>query len=137
IADELKNSSPIVRAHVMKLLAERFDWSDKLRSLAVSSLRDSSAFVVRAAADGLGRHPRPSQVRPIIGRLTHTAAEDPLLRHTLRMALRYHVAALSDISELDEVQPTDAELREITSVSVAVPKPTAAVLLLRYLKAHS
>jgi putative heme-binding domain-containing protein len=132
-----KHQSPMVRTHVMKMLAERPNWTPPLEKAAVTALADREAFVARAAADALGRHPEPSQLRPLLGRLRATPAEDALLLHTLRMAIRDHIAAVQDVSDLDEIQLSDAELRDVAAVCVAVPSAVAADLLLRYLKAHS
>jgi len=132
-----RRGSPVQRVQLMKILSERDKWNDSERAIALRGLRTEDAFVARAAADALGRHPEPSQVRTLIGRLIHTPVEDVLLRHTIRMALRDHVAALSDAAEIDDLQLTDSDLREVAAVSVAVPTPTVAVILLRYLKAHN
>jgi glucose/arabinose dehydrogenase len=137
LADLDRRGSAIERTQIMKILSERARWNDSQRATALRGLRTEDAFVARAAADALGRHPEPSQVRTLIGRLIHTPVEDVLLRHTIRMALRDHVAALMDAAEIDDLQLTDSDLREVAAVSVAVPTPTAAVILLRYLKAHN
>jgi putative heme-binding domain-containing protein len=132
-----RHESAIARTHVMKILAERGHWTASLRNAALAALNDKEAFVIRAAADALGRHPEPSQLRALLSRLRNTPAEDTLLRHSIRMAIRDHVASVSDVFELDDVLLSDAELRDVASVCLAVPTPTAAVLLVRYLKAHA
>jgi putative heme-binding domain-containing protein len=131
-----KHESPVVRTHAMKALGERAELTASMRRALVAALADSDAFVMRAAAETLGRHPEPSQLRPLLGRLRNAPAEDVLLAHALRIAVRDHIAAIDSL-ELEDIQLSDAELRDVASVCVAVRSPTAAVLLLRYLKAHS
>src|SRR5437763_818636 len=102
LADLERHGSPYALAQLMKILSERANWNDRQRDIALRGLKHSDAFIARSAADALGRHPKSSQMRPLIGRLTHASPEDVLLRHTLRMALRDHIAVLSGVSEVDD-----------------------------------
>ena len=74
LSEEWKNESPLVRTHIMRILAEREEWNDRTRALAVQGLRDPDPFVSRAAADALGRHPHASQVRPLASQLIRRAS---------------------------------------------------------------
>ena len=82
----------------MKLLAERADWSDpSIASLVRLKLRDLDAFVRRAAADALGRHPHADNVRPLVELWNSTSSDDTHLIHVVRMAFAY--ARCSDANE--------------------------------------
>ncbi len=63
--------SRLVRVHLLKALAERENWSDSGGKLDVaglmrSKLSDDDAFVRRAAADALGRHPQVESIEPLL-----------------------------------------------------------------------
>jgi len=91
---------PLVRTHAMKLLAERCDpGRQELESLQ-TGLHDANAFVVRAAADGLGRHPRADNVQLLIDCWREAPSEDTHLIHTCRMALRTHLRDTAIVAEL-------------------------------------
>jgi putative heme-binding domain-containing protein len=128
--------SPVDLTHTLKILAERGDWNDNERQFALRWLINGQTFVARAAADAIGRHPQPQQIRTLLDRYAFTAAADNHLRHTIRMAIRDHVAALPAADKLDELKLSDAALREVASVCLAIPQPTAAAILVRYLESH-
>ncbi|MBW8884763.1 MAG: hypothetical protein JF612_08310, partial [Planctomycetia bacterium] len=128
--------SPWDMTHVMKILAERQEWDDNQREFALRWLTHGQMFVARAAADAVGRHPRPDQILTLLARYQATAVADNHLRHTIRMAIRDHVAALPSAAALDELKLSDTHLGEVASVCVSVPTATGAAILLRYLETH-
>lgn len=81
----------LVRVHLVKMLAERNDWSSgslEVASLVRGLLTDDDAFVRRAAADALGRHPAPENLGPLLELWAATPEADTHLVHVVRMALR-------------------------------------------------
>src|SRR5262249_1028295 len=122
--------------HLMKTLSEVKSWNETERAFAHRGLLHSNPWVKRAAADALGRHPQPDQIRELCARYRETPVTDNHLRHTIRMAIRDHVAALPSAALLDDLRLGDADLREVASVCVATPTPIAAQLLVHYLKTH-
>ena len=122
-----------VRVHAQRVLAERPNWTPELRALALAGLRDADPSVKRAAADALGLHPSPENLRPLLD-LRHTVpAEDTHLIYVVRMALRdqlldasvWHAIPLKDWSESDA--------RAIADVCLGAPTPEAAAFLLKHL----
>ena len=88
--------SRLVRVHLLKALAERENWSDSGGKLDVaglmrSKLSDDDAFVRRAAADALGRHPQVESIEPLLALWSGEPADDTHLIHVVRMALRDHL----------------------------------------------
>jgi putative heme-binding domain-containing protein len=130
------HKSPIVRTHVMKMTSERTNPSDDLRAATIAALKDKNAFVARAAADALGCHPQPPQIRDLLARLKETVEEDNHLRHTIRMALRDHVLALPSAHEIDNLKLSEADQRELASICLGAPNSISAAILLRYLESH-
>jgi putative heme-binding domain-containing protein len=128
--------SPWDMTHLLKILAERPDWTDKQRDFARRWLAHGQTFVARAAADALGRHPTQDQIRDLLSRYKSTAAADNHLRYTIRMALRDHVAVLVSPALVDDLKLSDTDWQELASVCLAIPTQTAAAILLRYLQSH-
>ena len=93
LASLKSDAAALVRVHVAKALAERPKWTDADAAWVVAALKDPDGFVRRAAADALGRHPDSSRYEPLLAALAAAPNEDSLLRHTLKMALRDHLAA--------------------------------------------
>ena len=110
VSDELlkhfsEDASPLVRTHVMKLLAERPDWtagSPRADQLALRALNDASPWVRRAAAEGLGRHPDASQVEPLLKLWEATLKSDTHLIHVVKIALREHLQQPAAYDQIDE-----------------------------------
>ena len=80
-----------VRVHALKLLANRLDspsfqakWLAKIRG----KLTDSDAFVSRAAAEALGQHPTPDNIKALLDAWSATPPVDSHRLHVVRMALR-------------------------------------------------
>ncbi len=57
---------PIVSVHAQRILGERGRWTATERDLALAGLKVADANVRRAAADGLGRHPDPKNIAPLL-----------------------------------------------------------------------
>ena len=86
-----EDESRLVRVHLVKALCERTDWDGPglpIAELVRTMLFDADAFVRRAAADALGRHPHSANVPLLLRLWSETDREDTYLIHTVRMALR-------------------------------------------------
>jgi glucose/arabinose dehydrogenase len=88
LATLARDSEPLVRVHAMRVLAETPELSDDRRALALAGLKDDYPFARRAAADALGRHPSPDNIRPLLDARQQVPDDDDNLRHVIRMALR-------------------------------------------------
>jgi putative heme-binding domain-containing protein len=123
----------IVRVHAQRILGERVKWTEAERALAVAGLRDGSPFVERAAADALGRHPSPGNIKPLLELRRSVAADDTHLLHVVRMALRDQMRLPESWKELAGLEPRD--LAAIADVSLGVPTAEAAAFLTDHLSA--
>ena len=83
-----KDKEVVVRVHLMKVLAEYEKFTDLHRDLAVEALKDTDAFVQRAAAEALGQHPAPKNVWPLLELRHRVPGDDSHLLHMVRMSLR-------------------------------------------------
>lgn len=127
----------VVRVHLMKALAERPDWTTgkpDLAALVRGKLSDNDAFVRRAAADALGRHPQSESVEPLLKLWAETAADDTHLIHVARMALRDHLRAPGMYADIFWVADENADFAaRLADVSLGVHSPEAAEYLFAWL----
>jgi putative heme-binding domain-containing protein len=124
---------PLARQHAMRMLAEWPTWSPLAESLALAGLADNDANVRRAAADALGQHPRPANVRPLLETLRATHVDDIALRHMLRLALRNQLRDEATLREAMQATWSVADQQQLALIMLAVPSPLAAQFMLDYL----
>jgi putative heme-binding domain-containing protein len=122
-----------VRVHLMKALAEQSDWGagrGSLTALVRGRLSDPDPFVRRAAADALGRHRSAANVDPLLKLWAETPADDTLLIHTARMALRDNLHALGNLLETTKgYQDRPDDQRRLADVSLGIRSPQSAAFL--------
>lgn len=122
----------MVRVHLVKALAERDAWTPVEFEIVRNSLQDKDSFVVRAAADALGRHPDAANVRPILQAWKHTLTEDTHLVHTIRLALREHFRSAEVVSRLESQQWSEEESHQLAAIAkISESEPAAQWLILR------
>lgn len=136
VAALAEDASPMVRAHVMKVLAERPDWgheSSDLHRLVLAKLADADPFVRRAASDALARHPSPANVQPLLELWDQTPAEDTMLVHVVRMALRDNLRDGESLGEVSQHMSLDDQ-RRLADVSLGIHTHHTADFLLQHLR---
>jgi putative heme-binding domain-containing protein len=122
-----------VRVHAMRVLSERRNWTPEQRGLALTGLKDKDAFVQRCAADALGRHPQPENLRALLDLRESASKEDTHLIHTARMAIRDTLRQATAWSHLP--QPlSDRDRQALTDVALGVPTPEAGNYLFQQLQ---
>lgn len=134
-----RDPSGLVRVHLLKALAERADWSGSaldVASLVRAPLSDSDAFVRRAAADALGRHPQFASAAPLIKLWQNTPAEDTHLIHVVRMALRDHLMQPGMYAHLCAASLDQDVISRLADVSLGVHTPESAGYLLGFIQGH-
>jgi putative heme-binding domain-containing protein len=135
LAKAATDSDAGVRAHAMHVLAERKELNPRLGEMARAGLRDADGFVQRAAADALGRHPDPGNVRPLLERRAKVPADDSQLSHTVRMALRNQF--LSPASWDKRPEPwTEADARALADVAPGIHTLHAGAFLLGHIQQY-
>jgi len=122
-----------VRVHAMRVLSEAKDWRAAQRDLALAGLQDSDAFVQRAAADAVGRHPGFNNVAPLLTLRHAVPAKDTHLLHVVRMALRDQLNEATFAALANEaLQEKDS--RGLADVCLGVRTPQSAEFLLHHLE---
>ena len=135
----LNDPDRLVRVHIVKALAERQAWQREnlpLARLLREKLTDTDAYVRRAAADGLGRHPQIANVRPLTELWDKTSVADTHLIHVVRMALRDQLASIDMYTAIERagIPGDNRELRaKLAEVSLGIPNADAARFILDHL----
>jgi putative heme-binding domain-containing protein len=126
---------PAVRVHVMRVLAERSEVHCCFLDLLRTGLTDPDAMVRRAAADALGRHPDPGNLRPLLDLRSKVPADDTHLLHTVRMALRNQLRPPDHWTKLPDPLP-ETDARAIADVAPGLATPQAGAYLVRHLQKY-
>jgi putative heme-binding domain-containing protein len=122
-----------VRVHAMKVIGERADPVPAEIYRATQGLSEASPFVRRAAAEALGRHPSPANVRLLLDAARAVMPRDEHLKHAMRIALRDQLVSQKGWDNLLG-NPTEADRRAIADVAPGVHTPEAAAFLAGHLK---
>src|ERR1043166_4439805 len=158
LAGAARDSESLVRVHAMRVLSETEQWSAAQRALALSGLQDTNAYVQRAAADAVGRHPAFENVAPLL-ELRHqlflsatspapakasprrtvrkrlpAAEEDSELMYKVRQALRDQLRVPEILARLPWPGWSEADGRAIADVVVAVQSAEAGSFLLGHIQ---
>jgi putative heme-binding domain-containing protein len=137
LSSALDDSSPMVRAHVLRILAETKSQhipTATLRTLAVRSLDDRDPLVKRCAAEALGQHPAITNVKPLLALLDRIPDVDTHLRHMTRMSLRNQLREPEHFRQLNTESLNEREARAIADVSVAIQSAEAGAYLLKHVQ---
>lgn len=126
-----KNSG--VRVHAQRVLIGRRELTPSVRKLALAGLKDSDAFVQRAAAEALGTHPSPDNLRPLLDLRHAVPQDDTHLLHVVRMALRDQLRPADNWKTLSSGKWSNADLRATADVALGVPSAESAQFLLTHL----
>jgi putative heme-binding domain-containing protein len=100
-------------------------------------LDDGNAFVRRAAADALGRHPRKGQVQPLLAQWKRTSEKDTHLVHQIRVSLRDHMRKPEIAKAMTQRDWTADQRKRLAGCALAAPNPQAAEFVLGYLRNSS
>lgn len=134
LADASQDSDRGVRTHAMKVLSEAASWTSGQHKMALNALGDGDAFVQRAAADALGRHPSIDNVKPLLALRASVPAADTHLTYGVRVALREQFRQPDVLQGAKQLTLSSVERSSIAETVVAVPSPEAGVYLLDYVQ---
>jgi putative heme-binding domain-containing protein len=133
LAAACKDPATLVRVHAQRVLTERDKLTPAERGLAASGLNDTDPLVQRCAAEALGAHPQPDNVKLLLALRHHVPAKDTHLLHVVRMALRDQLRLPATWKEFDAAGLLDEDLRALADVCPGVHSRPAADFLLAYL----
>jgi putative heme-binding domain-containing protein len=130
-----KDSSPEVRAIVMKLNAELLDNTNEPLTAAIRDrLNDENPFVRRAAADALGKAPSPANLAALLTAHDKLPPDDSHLRQVFRMAIRDCLARPGQFDAQNNV-PLDADFsRMFVEFALAIRNEESARFVVQHLQ---
>ena len=123
---------PEVRVHALRVMAEGPNLPEASRKRAVECLNDADSLVRRAAADALGQHPSPANIRPLLERRKAVPADDSHLLHVVRMALRNQLLPPENWKGVPGPDWQEWDYRWTAEVAIGIPTVESA----RYLIGH-
>jgi putative heme-binding domain-containing protein len=130
-------AAEVVRVHALRIFAERAKLTAEQRRLVVAALNDRDAFVQRAAAEALGRHPDGANLRPLFELWLRVPAADTHLLHAVRMAVRDQLKHEASWKAVTAGDWDKEERRTLADVIPGVPRPEAAAFLMKHLEGES
>jgi len=131
-----RDADAAVRTHAMHVLSETRDWAGAYRDLALAGLKDSNAFVQRAAADALGQHPSSEHVRALLDLRQKVPAGDTHLLHAVRIALRNQLQPEGNLARLPVKQWNDADQMAIADVALGVTSSDVGAFLVDHVEKY-
>jgi len=141
LAAAAKDASRDVRTHAMRVLSEMATITVEQRALLLAGLKDADAFVQRAAADALGRHPHGENLMALLDLRRQIPKEDTHHLHAVRMALRNQLRpAGTDQGVLAQLRTqvlSEDDSRVLADIALAVQSPESAAFVLRHIRAHN
>ena len=129
-----RHESPLVRIHLMRALAEQPAWDAAVSKLVRHHLADADPFVRRAAADAVGRHPDPDNLKPLVHLWTSTPVADAQLVHATRIAIRNQLRPASAVDHIARIKLDRQELARVVEIALAVPSEAAAWFTFDYIR---
>lgn len=130
------HSSPVVRVHAARVLAELGSWSVFHEAIIRDLFLDNDPFVRRAAVEAIGRHPHAAFVGPLAEILIKTDRDDVQLIHATKIALRNQLRSPAILDQIASVKLIPSELEKVAEIARAVPNEAAAWFTFDYLRTH-
>ena len=123
----------LVRVHAMRLLADLPKLAPAQHKLALTALNDPDGLVQRCAAEVLANHPGFDNIRPLLSLVQRVPKDDTHLLYVARKSLRDQLVPEENFRRLAAETLSDADVKTITDVAIAVKSPAAAAFLLQQL----
>ncbi|WP_158545190.1 DUF7133 domain-containing protein [Bremerella cremea] len=131
------HNEAIVRVHTMRALAERAEWNELEFGIVREALSDDNAFVVRTAADALGRHVDVGNVSPLLKAWNKALPEDTHLFYTIQLALREHFRTPGFAAEIQRYQWSKKQIARLVEIAKIAESGEAAEWLILNAKPDS
>lgn len=133
----IKDTAPLVRIHLARMLGEMAQWDAPQADIARSLLADADPFVRRAATQAIARHPDPANLRPLVNLWKSTPPEDTQLIHAVRLAIREQLRPATTVSQIASIKFTREELPKVVEIALAVPTESAAWFTFEYIRENT
>ena len=118
--------------NVIRQFAEHVNLSPPAREWVTEGLGAKEPMIRRFAADALGRHPNPANIKPLLAAWNSAHEHDTALIHTIRLSLRNQLRSDAAIEQLAKIKLEPAELAKLIDIALAVPNESAAWFAFEY-----
>ena len=133
LLSQLKSPDRDVKVQALKLLAERPQWSQAVKDLAMRGLENGDPFVQRAAAEALGTRADVLHLYALAHARQKVSAQDTHLLHAVRLALRNQWRDAKLAKTIPNLSfPAGDGLEALADVCLAVPSPESARFLYQF-----
>ena len=141
-----RHADRLIRVHGLRIITERGRQrainpkreGDTLLPLSLTNavftaINDTDALVQRCAAEALGAWPAYENIRPLLSLVQRVPTNDTHLLYVARKSLRDQLIPEDNFRRLNAEKLSDADVRTITDVAIAVNSPAASAFLLQQL----
>jgi putative heme-binding domain-containing protein len=119
----------VVRVHLVQAIGETVEWQPWQFEIVRGRLKDSNAFVRRAAATALAMHPSSENIGPLASVLVDKPSDDPQLIHATRIALRDQIRSPAVAERLATLQLDAEQSAEFFKIAPLVASSQVALYL--------
>ncbi len=128
-----QDANELVRVHAQRILSETTPWTPEMIASVKRGFAEDTPIVRRAAADAAGKQ-ASGFTNELLDALQRTSTNDPVLRYTLRMAVRSQLQRPDDWNSVREL-PLPKDLRVLLAdIALSVQSPEAADYLFTVLR---
>ena len=118
-----------VQVHLVKALGETTEWKPWHFKAVRTALTNADAFVRRAAAEALSKHPAAENIAPLLGLLNATDPQDAQLYHQIRIAIRNQISSPTFANAVLDHQLSATERGQLVTFAATAPRGPAAILI--------
>lgn len=116
--------------HLIKALGKTVAWEPWHFDAVRTAVTHEDAFVRRAAAEALSKHPDAQNVAPLLGQLRRTDPNDEQLVHQIRIAIRNQISSPEIASDLLHLPLSASERKQLVEFAATAPNGPAAALII-------
>jgi putative heme-binding domain-containing protein len=122
-------SPAIVQVHLVKALGETAEWKGWQPELVRTALENPNAFVRRAAAEALSKHPAAENLSPLLDALAKADQHDTELYHEIRIAIRDQIRSPQVADKLLTLKMSKKDRKQLVDFAATAPTGPAALLI--------
>ncbi len=119
----------VLQVHAMRALGETTEWQAWQFDLVRAALENEDAFVRRAAAEALSKHPAIENLIPLLDMLARTDVKDTQLRHATRIAIRDQIRSSEVSEDLLTLKFSPEQRKQFVAFAISAPVGPAALVV--------
>ena len=118
-----------VQVHTVKALGETSKWKSWQFEVVREAFENRDAFVRRAAAEAISKHPAVENLSPLLNMLAKTDEHDSELYHEIRIALRDQIRSPEIADRLLTLKLPAEQRKKLVAFAATAPTGPAALLI--------